>query len=235
LIDEDAGSRTVKDVQVECSSLKASEVQVGETFSRIVYYTAYHVSPSHVSFKDEYGRESVVSSEIVEDTFQSACQYHGAPIKLSQTELIEKFKMETLESVFTVYFEKQLPKVEESARLMKLLGDPEKIDELKTSRSSCGKYIRDVIGKKELRKLVGRMVHAGTSSFTSTSHGRFQVIDMLLERSEVSDIGGTIQEDEMQAIREKCTRQVDPRTIKKLILRHQTYILRGWKDTSQSC
>ena len=78
----------------------------GEWLSGEVYYKVEWVSPSHVSFVDNFGQTLRVSSPVVAREMHSAAQIKETK-KVTRTEMA-KLLMDAKTTVFTVTFEKKL-------------------------------------------------------------------------------------------------------------------------------
>lgn len=198
---------------------KFDELKPGDIISRVTYAKVTRVDRGNLGFWGNEGRINVtndrgldysISKDIVESEFFSSTQ-NSRKRKVTATEL-SRILRGAGGDAFQVTFNK---KPDDKAAEEKLADAMENdMDGKLGNPRKRRKFIRDHILKGEERVLTGRLVHSDRSMVTYTDHGRINVVDLKTQ----------LDSDTPQSAR--AERQVDPRTITKVVLRDVEYSLK---------
>jgi hypothetical protein len=191
------------------------DLKVGDIVSCTTYGVVQELSDGglmrnpRARVKNHMGDVYYVDSGILEGEYYSATQKSRVE-KRTATELAQILRSAGGECFLVDFTKKpEIKSVED--KILEILQDEEKRKDLAANKRNLRKFINTEIMTGEKRIMYGRLVHSERSMVTYTEQGRINVIDLAAQ---------------FENPKAHCERQVDPRTIHRIILRDVEYQLK---------
>lgn len=190
--------------------MKTTELKKGSILSETSFFKVKELTPKNVIVNDEFGNEVAISHTYVEKVLYSA-DYFETEEKKTMTELADLFINSPRIAMTVAFYKKDTVKTKKAYEAEKA----KLIEDITNARVSdvpilLNELIENPLSKVipgELRVMKGR--HYGNVD----ELGRIQFVDMELEKELGKDYDSRL-------------RQVDPRTIKFLIVNNVRYFLK---------